>query len=365
MRPSSVVILGSAPLSAPPLHEQRMARALSDELDVHVLHVNPPLSPAGIVRGRGRPRPFFSRDRGVSVYQPLTLLPVERQRWRNARLLEFQIERAARRFPSPRLVLDARLSPEIRTPWAAARVCVLKDHNPSGAGLWGRDRAEIERTVLGALAAADRRYAVTEALAGWAADHGHSECSVIPHGWAPNGAPDGPRVAFSSVRRPILLYAGRVDGRVDFEALQRLVDAGVGTVVTVGPWLRSANEDLARHPQVHVLDEVPAESVGAYLRAADCLLLPYRTNEWLSYALPSKLYEYLAAGPPIAASGCLSLQAFRPPLVHYTTAGDLAEAVSKALAADSPGARSARLDCARSNPWSARAEDLLTLVEDL
>lgn len=366
MKPASVVVLGTIRVSAPPLHEQRISEALSDDLGLSVLHIDPPLSPAVIARSRGRMRPFFAGNGKVASYSPLVLLPAERQRHRNARMLEAQVAWAARRLPAPRLVLDARLSPEIRTPWAAARVCVLKDHNPAGARLWNRDRHEIERTVLGALAAADRCYAVTESLAGWAAERGHPRCAVIPHGWAAGGSSGAPPpTELASIESPILLFAGRVDGRLDFRALERLADSGIGSVVTVGPWLPSARRDLAQHPHVHALAPVASHELTPYLEAADCLLLPYLSDEWSRYGLPAKLYEYLAAGPPIVASGYVSLGTFPHPLLDFSSDGDLVEATRGALAADDDAARTARRSCARSNPWSSRARDLLALVEDL
>jgi glycosyltransferase involved in cell wall biosynthesis len=319
----------------------------------------------GLVRGRGLVRPLFSRDRGLDVFQPVVPFPIERQRRRNARLIELQLKWASRRYPAPHVVLDARLSPEVRTPWAAARICVLKDHNPEGAELWNRDPQDVHAIVVQALAAADRRYAVSQALATWVSDHGYPDCAVIPHGWAPDTDSSETAIRMEGVERPILLFAGRLDGRLDFEALSRLAEAGMGSVVTLGPWLGTADRSVRDHPGIHVLDEVPSEQVGPFLRSADCLLLPYRSNEWSRYGFPAKLYEYLAAGPPIVASGYESLRTFEPPLVHFAADGDLLDATASALAEDRAVGREARQACARMNPWSARARDLMALVEDL
>jgi glycosyltransferase involved in cell wall biosynthesis len=312
------------------------------------------------------PGPVRGREGNLRSFAPIVLLPVERQRRRNARVVSAQIGIAARRLPAPRLVLDALLSPELRTPWAAARICVLKDHNPAGARLWGRDPRAIERNVLAALSVADRSYAVTEALASWAAANGHPDCGVIPHGWEPaeNGA-TAPAAAMASLERPILLYAGRVDGRLDFGELRRLAESRVGTVVTVGPWLTSADRQLAEHPRVAALEPVAPGVLPAYLRAADCLLLPYVADEWARYGLPAKLNEYLAAGPPIAASGYASLRDLDGQLLQFAAEGDLVAAVQRAIDTDSDRARAARHAHAATRPWSEQARRLLALVEDL
>jgi glycosyltransferase involved in cell wall biosynthesis len=48
---------------------------------------------------------------------------------------------------------------------------------------------------------------------------------------------------------------------------------------------------------VHACEEVPA-----YMAAADVLIMPWRSNEWIRACNPVKLKEYLAVGRPVVTT---------------------------------------------------------------
>lgn len=116
---------------------------------------------------------------------------------------------------------------------------------------------------------------------------------VLPHGVdAEHFASPGPRPAELPEGEPILLLAGRIDGRVDAALLQDLP----GRVVLLGRAAGPLPEGVLHFP------EVAYEDLPAWLAAADVLLLPYGRSAWTDSLSPLKLPEMLASGTPVAAT---------------------------------------------------------------
>jgi glycosyltransferase involved in cell wall biosynthesis len=371
-------VLGSIGFEEPWLHDQHIAAALAAS-GGRVVYVNPPLSPlsplrfrqADVRRSRAAAlrRRFYEHETQALVLQPWTLPPASRLRRRSARLVAGQIQAALRRLAVTRgVVLDYRRAPELAAIPAARRVCALKDYVPAGASLWGVPADRIERTLLAALTIADRRYAVSQPLRAWVEEQG-LPCAFIPHGFdpalLPPQRPPRPR-SFATLTRPVLLYAGRIDGRLDTTALARLVShPACGTLVLMGPVSpRLPPEELAKLrglPNALVAEPVGRRELPAYLDHADVLVLPYRGDEWGRFGLPLKLMESLAFGPPVIGSGYVTLADFPPPLVYFAPDGDLGKALERALA-EPATARTARRDYALGETWARRAEDVRALA---
>jgi len=105
------------------------------------------------------------------------------------------------------------------------------------------------------------------------------------------GAP-GPRPAELPTDAPVLLFAGRIDERVDFGLLAGLP----GRVVLLGRATVPVPEGLLHLPEVGY-DDLPA-----WLAAADVLLLPYSRGPWTDSLSPLKLGEFLASGTPVVST---------------------------------------------------------------
>jgi len=176
-------------------------------------------------------------------------------------------------------------------------------------------------------------------------DHGVDYDHFAAGGVRPPGLPPG----------PLLLFAGKIDERLD----QGLLCGLPGTVVLVG------RATVPIDPRLLHLPEVSWDELPAWLAAASVLLLPYRRNAQTASIQPLKLYEYLAAGPPIATTGVPEVVRLAGDLVDVGEGPDgFAGAVRRALARPAHQ-RSLRRERAAAQRWERRAEALLGFMEEL
>ena len=170
--------------------------------------------------------------------------------------------------------------------------------------------------------------------------------------------------------RPLLGYAGRIDGRLDIELLGKLArHFGAGTLLLVGPVSprlpADLRDELRAEPNVKLLGVRNRNELPQYLSSLDCSLMPYRGTEWLRYASPLKLWDLLYAGPPIVGSGCLALTEHAPHLLDFASSHeDFIAAVERALG-DGDGGLGRRRAYALANTWDVRAAELEALVAAL
>jgi glycosyltransferase involved in cell wall biosynthesis len=249
------------------------------------------------------------------------------------------------------------------------RVYLVKDLAEAGAAMLGKDAAVVARQMAEMCARADLVVAVTPALRDTLAERG-VRSELLPHGFHSELAPvyDGASrpAEYEALPSPRLGYTGRIDARLDFEALELLADRFAhGSVVLVGPvsplLADEAFDRLARRHNVHLLGARPREELPGYARHLDCCLMPYRDDEWLRHGSPLKLWDYLYAGPPLVGSGCAALRDY--PLVSFAESpGDLPELVERALR-DGAAERAERRAFALANTWDRRAEQLGEIVE--
>lgn len=170
--------------------------------------------------------------------------------------------------------------------------------------------------------------------------------------------------------RPIVMYTGRVNAGkgvgVLLAAAERFVPSSGAHVVLVG---KVYDEQLRRSaPEATFTGFVAPSEVPAYLAAADVLVMP--TTEDLAYAAytsPLKLFEYMAAGRPVVASGLATVREVlrdgeNALLYPPDDAGALATAVARLL--EDPGLATRLADQAardvREYAWNRRAERILS-----
>jgi teichuronic acid biosynthesis glycosyltransferase TuaH len=375
------VAYGTVPWDSPWLTEHNLASALARRH--RVLFVEPPLTPLTPVRyGLGRDSvrqarrllpPLLNRAGGLHVLRLLAVPPLGHPRARRASapLLRAQVGRATRRLGLRDLVVLA-FHPVVDLLGAAReRACVYlaKDLLEAGGALIGRDGALVADEERRMCAQSDLVCVVTRRLQETFSSRG-VEAELLPHGFHSELAPlydEAERPSeYEHLGKPLLGYAGRIDGRLDFAAIGTLADRYPnGSVVLIGPVSPrlppSELDPLARRPNVHLLGSRARHELPAYLRHLDCCLMPYQEGDWLRHGSPLKLWDSLYAGPPVVGSGCAALMDY--PLVHYASPAErLPDVVAAALRENGAG-RDARRTYALANSWDRRAAELEALLD--
>lgn len=283
------------------------------------------------------------------------------------------LRRAARSLPAPRVlwIYDPRGADAVGLFGEAFAVydCVDDYQHQVGAGRSRALVAELDR------AAADRSrlvFATTENLA-TRHERGDGRTYVVPNvGDYEHFSQAADRsiapAELRACRRPVLGFAGNLnEGKVDFSLLERLArvfeDA---TILLAGPAANGARDRvqaLAALPNVRWLGLQPYPTLPSVVAAFDVALIPYLDNAYTKNVFPLKVFEYLAAGKPVIASGLPNLASLEPHVRLATGPDAFVAAVRSALAAGAAGAEE-RIALAARSTWDDRTDRLLGLVDE-
>lgn len=189
--------------------------------------------------------------------------------------------------------------------------------------------------------------------------------AVVPNGVEPAEWQhlDPPHVAAGRRSRPRLLYAGTLDARLDVEWLTQLSrsmpEASLTLLGTVTDERHLAR--LRAEPNVTIQGPVARDVLVRTIAAADVGLVPHVRSALTEAMSPLKLYEYLAAGLPVAATDLRPMRGVDRRVVLVPEGGDFVAATREALAL---GRSSERQRCAfiEANAWSNRHNTLLDLA---
>jgi glycosyltransferase involved in cell wall biosynthesis len=167
--------------------------------------------------------------------------------------------------------------------------------------------------------------------------------------------------------RPVIGFAGNLDpGKVDFDVLRTLAEGyPLGTVLLAGPvrdGARAALHELVRRPNVRWLGLRRYEELPQVVAAFDVALIPYAENPYTKSCFPLKVFEYLAAGKPVVATGLPELSALEPHVLLAQGAVDILPTLARALDGVDRG-REGRIALASRNTWETRTSRLLELVD--
>jgi teichuronic acid biosynthesis glycosyltransferase TuaH len=190
--------------------------------------------------------------------------------------------------------------------------------------------------------------------------------AVVPNGIAPAEWTTGhqPPEWVARGARPLFVYVGALDSRIDIDWLRALAVAEpAATIALVGPLVEPGHlAPLRALPNVQFHPPVPRQDLAAVVGSADVGLLPHISSRLTQAMSPLKLLEYLAAGLPVAATDLPPVRAFGHPRVALAPAGgDYIDCVRRAQAigrAPEPE----RLAFIESNSWRARHDQLLELA---
>jgi teichuronic acid biosynthesis glycosyltransferase TuaH len=175
-------------------------------------------------------------------------------------------------------------------------------------------------------------------------------------------APPPPPAWFAELPGPRFMYAGTLDDRIDVALVEgvarRFPDASVVLVGLIAdPDHLAPLRDL---PNVTIRPPVARPEITAMIYAADVCLVPHARNELTAAMSPLKLYEYLAAGRPVAAIDLPPMRGIDSRVVLTDPDGYVA-GVEQALA-QGPVDEARRLRFVAENAWSRRHADIISLA---
>jgi glycosyltransferase involved in cell wall biosynthesis len=176
--------------------------------------------------------------------------------------------------------------------------------------------------------------------------------------------PDDLRV----IKTPRLGYSGLIGDRLNLTVLKELAQQNPQwSLVLLGEVDVSQQIETWRAmralPNVHYLGLVGISQVPHYVKGFQVGLIPYLQNRETEHVSPIKLYDYLAAGLPVASVDIPAVREFSQHIHLANGPHGFSQAVRTALADTAPERRQARREVAAQNSWEARVEQLSDLIQ--
>lgn len=165
---------------------------------------------------------------------------------------------------------------------------------------------------------------------------------------------------FAGLPRPIALYTGTVDRRLEPDAVGSLTTVA-GSVVLLGPQAdETAAQLAARFDNVVLHPPVNQSGLAAAVARADVCVVPHVRNALTRAMSPLKVYEYVAAGKPVVATDLPPMRSIHPSL--QLVAGTSFQDGFMAALELGPLSEEERLSFIDANSWSSRCESILDLA---
>lgn len=184
---------------------------------------------------------------------------------------------------------------------------------------------------------------------------------VVPSEWhGPWTTPEW----LSSLPRPWMLYTGSVHSRLDLDAVRDVAArfAG-GSLIFVGPVASPAvASELSSIPGVTLREPtLDRAAIAGLTRAVDVCIMPHRRTLLTESMSPLKIYEYCAAGRPVAATDMSPVRGIHRNVMLVAEGQSFADGVERALAKGpmSEEDRNAFID---ANAWGRRHDAILELA---
>ncbi len=166
--------------------------------------------------------------------------------------------------------------------------------------------------------------------------------------------------------RPVAGYIGAIASWFDVDLLRRVATrCPQVTFVLIGGVFDVDVSALRSLPNVHLLGQQPYDRMPSYLEAFDVCLIPFVVDETTAATDPVKFYEYVSLGKPVVATSMPELAPYRELLYIASTPSEFLVKLDAALQENDPALRKRRVELARQNTWTARAQTFLSAARDV
>ncbi len=173
----------------------------------------------------------------------------------------------------------------------------------------------------------------------------------------------------TGLSRPVIGFAGNLlESKVDLDLVQTVAARRPDwTILLIGPAEPALERRLRQSmgsTNVRWIGARPYAQLPRFIAAFDVGVIPYASNAYTRSCFPLKLYEYLAAGKAVVATGLPELSGREPDVVVADSVDGFVAAVERALTDSAERAVRRRQAIAATNTWETRAGRLLELVEE-
>ena len=162
----------------------------------------------------------------------------------------------------------------------------------------------------------------------------------------------------------LLGRVGDVTGKVDMEPLLYVARQRPDwTFVLMGPATRQAAEKLAGQENIVLTGAVNPLDLPDYLCRCDVLFDLFRTDRQGSDVVPPTIYEYFAAGKPVATAADPGIPDPFPQLIHSSYDGEGFLRACLAALGEAPDISARRTAFAQQSSWANRADQVASIFQ--
>jgi len=171
-----------------------------------------------------------------------------------------------------------------------------------------------------------------------------------------------PLASVDGLRRPLIVFWGLVDRRLDLAFLEKLGTAlAHGTVLLLG-LQGDYDPAVTRLPGVMLHPPVPFADLPALAQATDVLIMPYADRPVTRAMQPLKLKEYLATGKPVVVRDLPAVRPWRDCLDAAATPEAFCRCVQMRLASGLPEDQARARQRLAEESWLAKAAQFERLL---
>lgn len=159
-----------------------------------------------------------------------------------------------------------------------------------------------------------------------------------------------------------LCYFGVVCERLDYDLIKKIAESFksirikmVGPVIGKLPPLPDNVLFVGRKKYCDLPEE---------LLVADCLIFPYKINNYTKGIIPAKLFESFATGKPIISTALPNFEKFKELILVAQSHEDFLSHIKNLLALETEDKRVKRIDMARANSWEKRFNQIMQYIEE-
>jgi teichuronic acid biosynthesis glycosyltransferase TuaH len=168
------------------------------------------------------------------------------------------------------------------------------------------------------------------------------------------------------ISKPIIIYTGHIDWRVDKNLLQIIARHHPDKVLLLlGPVSldKEVMTTLKSVANIIFLGSRPLHQLPYYLAHAQCAIIPFKLDEVTKSIYPLKINEYLSAGLPIVSTRFSpDIETFKGVISLENDHQLFAQKISYEIDSNNENLKLNRIKVAERNSWSARAEEFWRIV---